>query len=418
MRVIARRGPGLPDTEIDPSGFEILRVPVSAIGGLPLPEPARRWLARRWASRSRRNAPRAGTDAEPAPHDQPDARGLTRHARHALARLARPARSGWRMAAIVLTVRAQARAAATVDHGADVYHGMAYMGVPVALELARRRPGARVVYDARDIYVDAQNLARLPAVLRAVLGRSERGWARASARVVTVNHAYAAVMASRWRVPLPAVVMNCSDRYEPPDPRPRRFHEALGLDAQTRIVLYHGGFSPERGIEHLVAAIAGVRDATLVLLGYGALQAQLEAIAADPSTGGRVRILPAVPPRELLDWVASADVAAMPIQPTTLNHRLTTPNKLFEAMAAGVPVVAGDLPGMAGIVRETGCGLVCDPTDVDAIAAAIRGILDAADVDRATWRAKALSAARETYNWESQVSLLLHEYGRLTGRPW
>ena len=46
----------------------------------------------------------------------------------------------------------------------------------------------------------------------------------------------------------------------------------------------------------------------------------------------------------------------MPIQPTTLNHRLTTPNKLFEAMAAGVPVVASDLPGMATIVRETGCG--------------------------------------------------------------
>ena len=50
-------------------------------------------------------------------------------------------------------------------------------------------------------------------------------------------------------------------------------------------------------------------------------------------------------PTELLDWVAAADVVAMPIQPSTLNHRLTTPNKLFEALAAGVPVVASDLPG-------------------------------------------------------------------------
>ena len=62
----------------------------------------------------------------------------------------------------------------------------------------------------------------------------------------------------------------------------------------------------------------------------------------------------------------------MPIQPTTLNHRLTTPNKLFEAMAAGVPVVASDLPGMAAIVRETGCGLLVDPTDPAAMAAADR----------------------------------------------
>ena len=87
--------------------------------------------------------------------------------------------------------------------------------------------------------------------------------------------------------------------------------------------------------------------------------------------------MPAVPPDELLGWVAAADVVAMPIQPSTLNHRLTTPNKLFEAMAVGVPVVASDLPGMAPIVRETGCGVVCDPTDPAAIAAAIASILDA-----------------------------------------
>ena len=109
----------------------------------------------------------------------------------------------------------------------------------------------------------------------------------------------------------------------------------------------------------------------------------------------------------------------MPIQPTTLNHRLTTPNKLFEAMAAGVPVVASDLPGMAGIVRETGCGVLCDPTDPAAIADG--DPLDprrARTPERAAYRERALAAARGEYNWEAQVEVLLAEYGRLTGRPW
>ena len=139
---------------------------------------------------------------------------------------------------------------------------------------------------------------------------------------------------------------------------------------------------------------------------------------ADPILGRRVRIMPAVPPDALLGWVAAADVVAMPIQPSTLNHRLTTPNKLFEAMAVGVPVVASDLPGMAPIVRETGCGVVCDPTDPAAIAAAIRSILDAPAEERRAYRDRALAAAHGTYCWERQVEVLLEEYGRLTGRPW
>jgi glycosyltransferase involved in cell wall biosynthesis len=108
----------------------------------------------------------------------------------------------------------------------------------------------------------------------------------------------------------------------------------------------------------------------------------------------------------------------MPIQPSTLNHRLTTPNKLFEAMAAGVPVVASDLPGMAPYVRETGCGVLVDPTDPREIASAIRGLAEASPEARRSIGALGLAAAHERYNWERQAELLFEEYGRLTGRPW
>src|SRR4029079_13437252 len=121
---------------------------------------------------------------------------------------------------------------------------------------------------------------------------------------------------------------------------------------------------------------------------------------------------------QLHDWVASADVAAMPIQPTTLNHRLTTPNKLFEAIAAGVPVGPSDLPGMASIVTETACGVLCDPTDPAAVAAAVRSILDLPADERSAIGQRGARAAAATYNWEAQADVLLAEYSRLTGRPW
>ena len=412
VTVLARQAPGLPPDERHPAGYRIVRVPVSAVDGLPLPAWARRGIERLRARR-RASAPTATASASlvaPAP-------ASPSVASPARGRLGRLIGGLVRIAAIALTVRSQRRAALAVAPAADVVHGMAYMGIPVALGLGRAT-GAKVVYDARDIYLEAANLARLPRPARALLARVERRWARRADRVLTVNRQYAEVMAGRFGVPLPAIVMNCSYRYAPPDPPGHRFHERLGLDPATRVVLYQGGFSRERGIEQLIEAIGSVPGAVLVLLGYGPLQAELEVRAADPATGGRVRVLPAVAPTELLDWVAAADVVAMPIQPSTLNHRLTTPNKLFEALAAGVPVVASDLPGMAGIVRQTGCGLLVDPTDPAAIAAALREILDAPQADRSAWRKRALAAAHATYNWERQAEVLLDEYTKLTGRRW
>jgi glycosyltransferase involved in cell wall biosynthesis len=293
---------------------------------------------------------------------------------------------------------------------------MAYMGIPVALDLAHVHK-AVAIYDARDIYLDARNLARMKGPARWLIAHGERGWARRSGRVVTVNKGYAAVMASRWGVE-PLVVMNCSYRFSPPEPRERRFHDALDLPADRRVVLYHGGLFPNRGIEQLMDAIKGIDNATLVLMGYGVLESELRERATSVDLLERVRFLPAVAPDDLHPWIACADVVAMPIQASSLNHRLTTPNKLFEAMATGVPVVASDLPGMAAIVRETGCGVLVDPADRESIAAGIRRILDAPPAERAEFGRRALAAAHETYNWESQAAILLEEYGRQTGRPW
>ena len=411
VTVVARQAPGLPDDETHSSGYRIVRVPVAALDGLPAPF--------RSVVRRLRRAPDRSPGAAPTPASPPIAVDAGRSRRAGpVARLGRLLSGFVRLTVIALTVRAQRIATHRVAPPADLIHAMAYMGIPVGLDLGRR-DGAAVVYDARDIYVDAANLARLPGPARTLFGRIERGWARSAARVITVNEPYADVMTERFGVARPLIVLNCSYRREADAIGPRRFHERLRLDPATRVVLYQGGFSRDRGIEQLIAALPSLpTDVVLALLGYGILRDELARTAADPALSGRLFILPAVPPTELLDWVASADVVAIPIQPTTLNHQLTTPNKLFEAMAAGVPVVASNLPGMAPIVRATGCGVVCDPTDPAALAVAIRSLLDMPAAERAAIRARALTAAHDTYNWESQMALLLAEYGRLTGRSW
>jgi alpha-maltose-1-phosphate synthase len=323
----------------------------------------------------------------------------------------------YRRLAIPLQIRSHRRNAVRVTPRGDLVHGMAFMGIPVALTIGKR-DGVPVVYDARDIHLEARNLARMGRPARWLLGRTERNWATTSTRVITVNDAYADVLASRWPVERPLVVMNCSYRYTPVSPRERRFHEALGLPEHRKVVLYHGGLFPWRGIEQLVEAIRDIPDATLVLMGYGILEPTLRAQAAEPSLEGKVSVMTAVPPAELHDWVAAADVVAMPIQGDTLNHRLTTPNKLFEAMAAGVPAVVSDLPGMSAIVKDAGSGILVDPTDVSAVAAAIREIVSLSAGEWQAWRERCVAAAHDRYNWETQVERLLDLYSQLTGKRW
>ena len=325
-----------------------------------------------------------------------------------------------RLAGIGAALRRQQREAAAADPGADIYHGMAFQGIPIALSL-RGRSAARVLYDARDLYPESGNLARMPAPIRSLAGLAERHWARRSDGIITVNDELAAILARRFDRPRPPVVMNCLPAWTPPAGRDRRFHELLGLAPETRVVLYHGGFLPSRGIEILAAAVRRLTAVALVAMGDGPLRPALERLAAEPRTDGRVHVLPPVPPAELVGWIAAADVGGMVNQPVSRNERISTPNKLFECLAAGVPVGSSDFPGRRRIVIEDPegpLGAVCDPTDPDAVAAALREVLDRPAEAAADLRGRVLAAAHARWTWERQAATLLDVYGRLTGRPW
>jgi glycosyltransferase involved in cell wall biosynthesis len=143
----------------------------------------------------------------------------------------------------------------------------------------------------------------------------------------------------------------------------------------------------------------------LVLLGYGQLRKKLEEQAQQTGIGDRVTFLDAVPPEELLSWVAGADVGVIPYQRVGTNHEYSTPNKLFECMHAGVPVVVNDLPELKRIVSDVGFGVVTDCSDPAAIAKAIEELTS----DPRRWSAghEAALAGALRYCWETQEQQIL-----------
>jgi glycosyltransferase involved in cell wall biosynthesis len=307
--------------------------------------------------------------------------------------------------------RLWAREIEHVVDGVDVWQAEEMVMLPVALAL-QRRCGGLVVYDAHDLDVESAGFARLPWAWRALLAWAERRWARSADALIAANDGYARVQARRWGR-RPMVIWNAPLRSSPLPDREPRWHRRLGLEPDIPVVLYLGLVIRGRGIAELCEAMAFVPKAVLVVAGFGP---EYESCAKDAARLGhadRIVFPGRVPHEEIPGLVASADVVAVPVQGDTLNHRLNVPTKLLDAMGAGVPVVASNLPGMARIVRSTGAGELFDPERPTDIARAIRKVIGATEERRAAYRDGGLAATSGQYGWEWQAETLRRLYADL-----
>lgn len=300
----------------------------------------------------------------------------------------------------------------TLEHdlpAADLYHACGYRALPVALRLAAaaRANGraGRVVYDAIDIALETNTFIGRHRAWKWLYQGRERAWMRHVDSVITTNDAFADDLRIRLRLAeRPGVLLNTPPRWTPPDPWPDLIREATGLPATCRVVLYLGRLSPHRGLEEAADGVARVDDAALVLVGFGKLEDQERARAQDPRFAGRHFTLPPVHPDLVPDWAASADVTLIALPPTSLNQRLTTPNKIWESLAGGTPVIVGrETTTMREIVERDDLGAVVDPHDPEDLARGLRAILDAPAEERAARRARCLAVAHDRYNWETTV---------------
>ena len=288
---------------------------------------------------------------------------------------------------------------------ADLYHACGSLTVAAALAARRRAPRgpagrpAVVVYDAIDDVFESNNVLDMPRPLRAWHARRETRWARSADGVVTVNEALADRLAARWRLsPAPSVVPNYPEPLATPA-APDLIRAELKLPATTRIVLFQGRLGPRLGLDAAADAVLQLPAAALVLLGFGRGFEQEQLRDHDPRLAGRHFTIAARHPDELLGWTAAADVALVPLPPVSVNQRLSSPNKFWEALLAGTPVVVpAALTYMAGIVAERDLGIVAASAQAADLAAGIAACLDRLASDPG-WRDRIRATAATDYSW-------------------
>ena len=282
--------------------------------------------------------------------------------------------------------------------------------MPAVLPLIVRllvRP-ARVIFHAHELWTE---MAEDNVPLRRLWRMLETWTVRRAARVIVPEPNRARILHEEYGArDLPAVVMNV-----PPDPPPfaraTAVRDAVRLPGDAVIILYQGLIAESRCIHELVQAVAGLpQHMHLVLIGAGehTYLAQLRKVAS--TVEDRIHMLPWMHADELRAMTASADVGVLLYRNRGRNNYYAAPNKVFEYLFAGLPLVASDFPGLRAMVADRGFGACADPERPDDIA---RAIIDAASIVPSEDIAL---QARAAWSWNDQAAVLRREYNTVIER--
>jgi glycosyltransferase involved in cell wall biosynthesis len=291
------------------------------------------------------------------------------------------------------------------DEPADIYHCHDLNTLPVGYK-AKRRTAGKLVYDSHELFAELHYFPRLE---RWILRLLEAFLIRCTDAVITVNEFAARELSRRYRIGLPVVVRNCP-------PLARQINEGcngslrewLGLDDTVTIIVHVGIFKKSRGSEKLVSAAPFLNDGVIVFLGWSNEEAELKELVRSRGLEDRVFFATPVAPGQVVTHISSAQVGVVLFRNFSLNHYYATPNKLWEYMNAGLPVVASNFPVLKAIVEDYRLGCTCNPEDPQDIANAINYILS----DRSRYeemKKNALEAAK-IFNWENESVRLLEVY--------
>lgn len=309
-----------------------------------------------------------------------------------------------RVERMTLTVWRVYRAA--LDERADIYHfhDPELMGVGLLLRLH----GARVIFDVHeDIPYDIADKIWIAPALRMPVATASAVVLRALqglySGVVTATPA----IARRFRRDRTVVVRNYPALEELPAGPPRSFAE------RPRFVAYVGSITELRCAAEMVRAMAESAMPPGVRL-------QFAGTFEDELLERKVRALPGADRVDFLGYRTRTEVAnllasaraGMLLFRAAANHEEAIPNKLFEYLGAGVPVIMSNTLRCSAIVKDQHCGIVVDPEKTEQVADAIAYLIDHPAEAQAMGE-RGCKLVRERFLWTSEAKKLTQLYAEI-----
>jgi glycosyltransferase involved in cell wall biosynthesis len=291
----------------------------------------------------------------------------------------------------------------------DVIHCHDLDTLPLGFVLGKmkRKP---IVYDAHESFPDMLEGNVHPTVLNN-LRRLERFFIRRIDLLITVGEKLRRHFVTGGARKT-AVVGNWKrlEEYERTAQENSAVREFLGIPQSAVVVVSISQLFADRKLEELLDAIDITPDIYLVIGGKGRLEDMVKGRVA---TNPRMRYIGFVSAEDIPVYTCAADIVYYGCDPENPNVRkFSAPNKLFEALAAGKPIVTGNFGEIADVVRAHSCGIILEHYSKESISSALETLRDAAT--RKRFSDNALSCGRAGMNWKNGEAVLRQEYSLLS----
>ena len=186
-------------------------------------------------------------------------------------------------------------------------------------------------------------------------------------------------------------------------------NDVLEVDEVTfpttkRTILYQGVLNPGRGLKPMIKALKFIDDLDLIIIGYGKVTEELKAFVSEEKMNERVHFLGRISRDKLFNYTKKATLGMVLEEPLGLSFQYSLPNKLFDYIHAGIPIVAGNLPEITRIIKEHKVGVIVDDYSPEKIALAINNLLN--DAALLSEIKKNQQKAKEILCWEKESKKL------------
>jgi glycosyltransferase involved in cell wall biosynthesis len=271
--------------------------------------------------------------------------------------------------------------------------------------LVSKLKNKNIVYDTHEYFCHVPELVERPSVQKIWLKIEESIFPRLK-EVFTVNDSIASLYQKDYSVnliPVRNIPMASSFSLPVLD------RKKLGLPEDKRIIILQGsGINVNRGAEEAVLAMKYVENAVLLIIGGGDVWLRLKEMIEEHALQGKVIMMDRMPFEKLVQYTRVADIGLTLDKPQNLNYIYSLPNKIFDYIHAGIPVLASSLKEIKKVFDQYEIGVLTDTHEPEALAEKINFMLDS-KADRNRWKEN-LKKAAEEYCWEKEKLKLEEVY--------